>query len=38
MYLDVIVLSGIGVVGLMIAFFAGFFYFLYKEGHRKNSK
>ncbi|MDN3650295.1 cytochrome c oxidase subunit CcoM [Reinekea marina] len=36
MYLDIIVLSGIGVVGLMVAFLVGFFYILRKEGHRND--
>ncbi len=31
MYLDIVILSGVGVVGLMIAFFGGVYYFLRKD-------
>ena len=36
MYVDIVVLSGVGVVGLMIAFFGGVYYFLRKDA--KNHK
>jgi len=35
MYLDVVVLAGIAVVALMIAFFAGFGYFIYRDAQKK---
>ena len=38
MYLDVVVLSGVGVVGLMLAFFAGFAYVLHKDAKKHPSK
>jgi hypothetical protein len=38
MFLDVVVLSGIGVVALMVAFFGGVGYFLYKDAKKNNSK
>jgi hypothetical protein len=37
MTIDVIMLSGIGVVALMIAFFGGFGYFLYKDAKKGKS-
>ncbi|WP_411744322.1 cytochrome c oxidase subunit CcoM [Reinekea sp.] len=38
MYLDIVVLSGIGVVGLMIAFFGGVYYFLRKDAQQNKKK
>ncbi len=38
MYLDVVVLSGVGVVALMIAFFGGVGYFLYKDAKKQETK
>ena len=35
MYLDVVVLAGIAVVALMIAFFGGFGYFIYRDAQKK---
>jgi len=35
MYFDVVILAGIGVVGLMIAFFFGFAYFIYRDAKKK---
>ncbi|WP_320825614.1 cytochrome c oxidase subunit CcoM [Reinekea sp.] len=35
MYIDVVILAGIGVVGLMIAFFCGFAYFIYQDAQKK---
>jgi cbb3-type cytochrome oxidase subunit 3 len=34
MYLDVVVLSGVGVVALMVAFFGGVGYFLYRDAQK----
>lgn len=34
MYLDTVVLSGIAVVGLMLVFFGGVGYFLWKDAQR----
>jgi hypothetical protein len=38
MYIDVVVLSGVGVVALMLAFFGGVGYFMYKDAHKSKSK
>ena len=38
MYLDIIVLSGIGVVGLMLAFFVGLGFFIYQDTKKQKSK
>lgn len=35
MFLDVVVLAGIGTVGLMILFGAGFMYFVWKDANKK---
>lgn len=35
MFLDVVVLAGIGTVGLMIVFGAGFTYFVWKDARTK---
>ncbi|MEQ9724473.1 cytochrome c oxidase subunit CcoM [Pseudomonas sp. WHRI 8822A] len=35
MFLDVVVLAGIGTVGLMIVFGVGFTYFVWKDASRK---
>lgn len=34
MFMDVVVIAGIGTVGLMVAFFAGFAYFVWKDAHK----
>ncbi len=34
MFMDVVVIAGIGTVGLMVAFFAGFGYFIWKDAHK----
>lgn len=34
MYLDTVVIAGISVVALMIAFFAGFAYVIYKDAKK----
>ena len=34
MFMDVVVIAGIGTVGLMVAFFAGFGYFVWKDAHK----
>lgn len=31
MFMDIVVLAGLGVVGLMVAFFGGVYYFLRKD-------
>jgi hypothetical protein len=38
MYIDVVVLSGVGVVALMVAFFAGVGYFMYKDAQKNKPK
>lgn len=38
MFLDVVVLSGIGVVALMLTFFAGFGYFIYRDAKKNEHK
>lgn len=35
MYLDIVILAGIAVVALVIAFFAGFGYFIYRDSQKK---
>ncbi|WP_447592386.1 cytochrome c oxidase subunit CcoM [Aquipseudomonas campi] len=35
MFVDTVVLAGIGTVGLMFAFFAGFGYFIWKDAHKR---
>ncbi|WP_258371511.1 cytochrome c oxidase subunit CcoM [Pseudomonas alcaligenes] len=35
MFLDTVVLAGIGTVALMVAFFGGVGYFIWKDAHRK---
>lgn len=37
MYIDTVVLAGIGTVALMLAFFGGMGYFIYRDSHKKNS-
>jgi threonine dehydrogenase-like Zn-dependent dehydrogenase len=34
MFVDVVVIAGIGTVGLMVAFLAGFSYFIWKDSHK----
>lgn len=34
MFVDVVVIAGIGTVGLMLAFFVGFGYFIWKDSHK----
>ena len=34
MFVDVVVIAGIGTVGLMVAFLAGFGYFIWKDSHK----
>jgi threonine dehydrogenase-like Zn-dependent dehydrogenase len=34
MFMDVVVIAGIGTVGLMVAFLAGFGYFIWKDAHK----
>ena len=34
MFMDVVVIAGVGTVGLMVAFFAGFGYFVWKDAHK----
>ncbi|BBP81779.1 MULTISPECIES: cytochrome c oxidase subunit CcoM [Pseudomonas] len=36
MFIDVVVLAGIGTVGLMVAFFAGVGYFIWKDSHKRD--
>lgn len=36
MYADVVVLAGVGTVGLMIAFMAGFIYYFAKDGKKRS--
>lgn len=38
MYVDVIILSGVGVVAMMIAFFGGVYYFLRKDANAQKNK
>lgn len=35
MFIDVVVLAGIGTVGLMVAFFVGFSYFIWQDSHKR---
>jgi hypothetical protein len=35
MYIDVVVLAGIGTVVLMVAFFVGFGYFIWQDSHKR---
>jgi len=35
MFLDTVVLAGIGTVALMVAFFGGVGYFIWKDAHKK---
>lgn len=35
MFIDVVVLAGIGTLGLMVAFFAGVGYFIWKDSHKR---
>lgn len=35
MFVDTVVLAGIGTVGLMVAFFVGFGYFIWKDAHKR---
>lgn len=34
MYWDIIIFAGLGTVGLMIAFMAGWFYFIYQDAKK----
>ncbi|WP_315974673.1 cytochrome c oxidase subunit CcoM [Pseudomonas sp. 5P_3.1_Bac2] len=34
MFIDVVVLAGIGTVGLMVAFFGGIGYFIWQDSHK----
>ncbi|WP_277344314.1 MULTISPECIES: cytochrome c oxidase subunit CcoM [Pseudomonadaceae] len=36
MFVDVVVLAGIGTVGLMLAFFGGVGYFIWKDSHKRD--
>ncbi|WP_172962355.1 cytochrome c oxidase subunit CcoM [Hydrocarboniclastica marina] len=38
MYVDTVVLAGIGTVALMLSFFGGFGYFVYRDSHKKAGK
>lgn len=38
MYIDAFVLAGIGTVALMLSFFGGFGYFIYRDSHKKTLK
>ncbi|WP_305955919.1 MULTISPECIES: cytochrome c oxidase subunit CcoM [unclassified Pseudomonas] len=38
MFVDVVVLAGIGTVGLILAFFGGFAYFIWKDSHKRKSR
>ncbi|BBT15487.1 cytochrome c oxidase subunit CcoM [Metapseudomonas otitidis] len=38
MFVDVVVLAGIGTVGLMLAFFGGVGYFIWKDSHKRDKK
>ncbi|MDO9321363.1 MAG: cytochrome c oxidase subunit CcoM [Pseudomonas sp.] len=38
MFVDVVVIAGIGTVGLMVAFLAGFGYFIWKDSHKVKVK
>ncbi|MNY71532.1 hypothetical protein D3C86_2098950 [compost metagenome] len=35
MFIDTVVLAGIGTVGLMVAFFVGVGYFIWKDSHKR---
>ena len=35
MFIDVVVLAGIGTVGLMVAFIAGVGYFIWMDSHKR---
>ena len=35
MFVDDVVLAGVVTVGLMVAFFAGFGYFVWRDAHKK---
>lgn len=35
MFIDTVVLAGIGTVGLMLAFFAGIGYFIWTDSHKR---
>ncbi|MDL0439729.1 MULTISPECIES: cytochrome c oxidase subunit CcoM [Stutzerimonas] len=35
MFVDNVVLAGVVTVGLMVAFFAGFGYFVWRDAHKK---
>ncbi|HLD65040.1 MAG TPA: cytochrome c oxidase subunit CcoM [Pseudomonas sp.] len=35
MFVDTVVLAGVGTVFLMCAFFAGFGYFIWKDSHKR---
>lgn len=35
MYIDTVVLAGVGTVALMFAFFGGVGYFIYRDSHKK---
>ncbi|AHY42097.1 cytochrome c oxidase subunit CcoM [Stutzerimonas decontaminans] len=37
MFVDDVVLAGVVTVGLMVAFFAGFGYFVWRDAHKKKS-
>lgn len=38
MYIDTVVLAGIGTVALMFAFFGGVGYFIYRDTHKKGPR
>lgn len=38
MYFDVVILSGLGVVALMVAFFGGVYYYLRKDAKQHSEK
>jgi len=38
MYIDIVVLAGVAVVALMIAFFGGFAYFIYRDANKQKPK
>ncbi|WP_318652119.1 cytochrome c oxidase subunit CcoM [Pseudomonas sp. PDM14] len=37
MFVDTVVLAGIGTVALMFVFFGGFTYFIWKDSHKRKS-
>lgn len=38
MYLDTVVLAGVGTVLLMFAFMGGFAYFVYRDSHKRKPR